>query len=45
MKHDKKRVEGQMRFILPKNVGEVFITDDVSSALVESVLEELHEKA
>ena len=38
MKHDKKILKGRVRFILPKSIGEVFITDEVSSSLVERVL-------
>ena len=38
MKHDKKILKGRVRFILPKSIGEVFITDEVSSSLVKSVL-------
>jgi len=38
MKHDKKILKGKVRFILPKSIGNVFITDEVSSSLVEEVL-------
>lgn len=38
MKHDKKILKGKIRFILPKSIGEVFITDEVSPSLVEEVL-------
>jgi len=38
MKHDKKVLEGKVRFILPRTIGEVFITDEVSLSLVEQVL-------
>ncbi len=38
MKHDKKILKGKIRFILPKSIGEVFITDEVSPSLVEKVL-------
>ena len=38
MKHDKKILRGRVRFILPKSIGEVFITDKVSASLVEKVL-------
>ena len=38
MKHDKKIQKGRIRFILPKAIGEVFITDEVKPALVEEVL-------
>ncbi len=38
MKHDKKILQGKIRFVLPKSIGEVFITDEVSSSLIEQVL-------
>jgi len=38
MKHDKKVFAGQVRFVLPRSIGEVFITDEVSLSLVEDVL-------
>ncbi|MFC2056651.1 3-dehydroquinate synthase [Chloroflexota bacterium] len=38
MKHDKKILQGKIRFVLPKKIGEVFITDEVSPSLVEEVL-------
>jgi len=38
MKHDKKVRQGKVRFILPRSLGEVFITDDVSLSLVKQVL-------
>lgn len=38
MKHDKKVVKGKVRFILPKSLGKVFITDEVSLSLVEQIL-------
>jgi len=38
MKHDKKILRGRVRFILPKSIGEVFVTDKVSASLVEKVL-------
>ncbi|MDP3880231.1 MAG: 3-dehydroquinate synthase, partial [Dehalococcoidales bacterium] len=40
MKHDKKVLQGKIRFILPRAIGEVFITDDVSPSLIEQVLAE-----
>ena len=45
MKHDKKIVGGKFRFILPKAIGEVCISDEVDSKLAEQVLEELNEEA
>jgi 3-dehydroquinate synthase len=38
MGHDKKIVGGRIRFVLPKAIGDVFISDEVSSSLVEQVL-------
>ncbi len=38
VKHDKKILEGRIRFVLPKAIGDVFITDEVSPSLVEEVL-------
>ena len=36
--HDKKISGGKVKFILPKSIGDVFITDQVSLSLVEEVL-------
>jgi 3-dehydroquinate synthase len=38
MGHDKKIHEGKLRFILPRAIGDVFITDEVSPRLIERVL-------
>ena len=38
MRHDKKIAQGKIRFVLPRKIGEVFITDEVSPRLVEEVL-------
>ena len=38
MKHDKKILEGKLRFVLPKSIGNVFITDEVSTAIIEQAL-------
>jgi len=38
MEHDKKIIGGRIRFILPSSIGEVFITDEVSTSLIEQVL-------
>lgn len=38
MSQDKKVISGRMRFILPKRIGEVIISDDVSPTLVQEVL-------
>jgi 3-dehydroquinate synthetase len=41
MQYDKKVVSGKIRFVLPQNIGQVFIKDDVSPAIVEKVLGEM----
>ena len=38
IKHDKKILMGKIRFVLPKSLGKVFITDEVSLSLVEQIL-------
>ncbi len=38
MEHDKKILRGKIRFVLPKMIGSVFITDKVSLSLVKQVL-------
>lgn len=38
MKHDKKISGGRVRFVLPRAIGDVFVTDEVSLSLVEEVL-------
>lgn len=40
MEYDKKMVQGKLRFVLPKSIGEVFITDEVSLSLLEKILVE-----
>ena len=40
MKHDKKIMQGKIRFVLPKTIGEVLITEEVSPSIVEQVLVE-----
>ena len=44
MKHDKKILQGKIRFILPKSIGEVSITDEVSPALIEQALIEQNDE-
>jgi len=44
MKHDKKILQGKLRFALPKSIGNVFITDEVSPSLVEQALAEQNEE-
>ena len=38
MKHDKKILKGKIRFILPKSIGNGFITDEVGTPLIEEAL-------
>ncbi|MDO8715703.1 MAG: 3-dehydroquinate synthase, partial [Dehalococcoidales bacterium] len=38
MKHDKKVLQGRIRFVLPRTIGEVFISDEVTVSLVEQIL-------
>ena len=44
MKHDKKILQGKIRFVLPKTIGDVFVTDEVNPSLIEQVLVEWHEE-
>jgi 3-dehydroquinate synthase len=44
MGHDKKVQHGKLRFILPRAIGDVFITDEVSQSLVEQILSNWHEE-
>jgi 3-dehydroquinate synthase len=44
MAHDKKKTGGRISFVLPKGIGEVFITDEVDNDLIRQVLKELHEE-
>ena len=39
MKHDKKKTGGKIRFVLPKGIGEVFISDEVDTDLVRASAE------
>lgn len=41
MQYDKKVKSGKIRFIVPRSLGQVYISDDVPSALVEKVLKEM----
>ena len=43
MLHDKKIVQGKIKFVLPKKIGEVYITDEVSSSVIEEVLRDWNE--
>jgi len=38
MQHDKKIVDGKIRFVLLREIGEAFITTAVSPSLVEKAL-------
>lgn len=38
MQHDKKIVGGRVRFVLPRAIGDVFVTDEVDPPLVAEVL-------
>lgn len=40
MGQDKKVVEGQLRFIMARSIGDAFVTADVDRAVVKSVLED-----
>jgi 3-dehydroquinate synthase len=42
MQHDKKKLEDKVRFILPKTIGEVFISDEVSASTLNEVLESIN---
>ena len=44
IKHDKKILRGKIRFVLPKLIGRVFITDEVSLSLVEQILADWNEE-
>jgi 3-dehydroquinate synthase len=40
MGQDKKVIAGQLNFIMARDIGQAFVTTDVSQAVVLSVLEE-----
>ncbi len=44
MSYDKKIEQGRIRFILPRTIGEVFITDEVSPSLLKQVLVSYNEE-
>ncbi len=44
IKHDKKKIEGKTRFVLPESIGKVIICDEVSATLIEQVLREIYEE-
>jgi 3-dehydroquinate synthase len=39
MRHDKKVVDGQLRFVLLRAIGDVFVSEDVGDAQVKTALE------
>ncbi|MFC1933682.1 3-dehydroquinate synthase [Chloroflexota bacterium] len=43
--HDKKVLKGKIRFVLPKSIGEVFISDEVSPSMIEQALVEQNEES
>ena len=45
MEHDKKKVDGKIKFVFPKSIGEVLVSSDVNMRLVEQVLKDLYEEA
>ena len=44
MAHDKKRVGDRLRFVLPRAIGEVIVTDEVSKEVVIEVLTQMHDE-
>jgi len=38
IRHDKKIAAGKTKFVLPKSIGEVFISQDVAPSIIEKVL-------
>jgi len=40
IRHDKKILQGKIKFVLPKSIGNVSITDEVSPSLIEQALVE-----
>ena len=44
IKHDKKILQGKLRFTLPRSIGDVFITDEVSPSLIEQALVDSNDK-
>ncbi len=44
IKHDKKILRGKVRFVLPRSIGDVFVTDEVNPSLVEQVLVDFNEE-
>ncbi|MFC2031857.1 3-dehydroquinate synthase [Chloroflexota bacterium] len=44
IEHDKKILKSRIRFVLPKSIGNVFITDEVNIPLIEQVLADWDEE-
>ncbi len=44
IRHDKKILQGKIRFVLSKSIGDVFITDEVSPSLIEQALVDWNEE-
>ncbi|MEA3239339.1 MAG: 3-dehydroquinate synthase [Candidatus Bipolaricaulota bacterium] len=45
MTHDKKRKNGQTRFVLPRKIGKVEVTESVSAEMIQSVLQRMKERS
>ena len=41
MSSDKKKKAGRLRFVLPRDIGDVFVTDDVDESTVLETLKKL----
>ena len=41
MAHDKKKLHGRLRFILPRRIGEVEIVDDIPPVVIQTALDEM----
>jgi len=44
MKHDKKISQGKIKFVLPKSIGNVFITEEASTSVIEQALVKQNDK-
>jgi 3-dehydroquinate synthase len=40
MQHDKKIAGGKIRFALPRNIGDVYLTDEVGIECIRKAMEE-----
>jgi len=45
MAHDKKRKNGRIRFVLPRKIGKVEVTENVSAEMIQSVLQRMKERS